>query len=122
MLHAKRYVTSFLLSVVYGSRAVRFDSAPVHDLVAVHRRFVNILTFGGAPPIELFPILKLTPRLFAPWKREAEEVGRCQQALFKRWTDTVRVRLQKGQTTGCFMEDAIQNMDEWGMKNDDWLK
>ncbi|KAK1989173.1 cytochrome P450 [Colletotrichum cereale] len=121
MPHAKRYVTSFLLSVVYGFRAVRHSSPPVRDLVAVHRRFVDVLGFGGAPPVDLFPVLKLVPKRFARWKRETEDVGRCQQVLFSGWADRVRDRLQRGEATGCLLEDAVRDLEGWGMKNDAWL-
>ncbi|KAK8130575.1 cytochrome P450 oxidoreductase [Apiospora kogelbergensis] len=121
MPHTKRYVTSFLLSIMYGFRAARHSSLPVRDLVAVHRRFVDILGFGGAPPVDLFPVLKLVPKRFAYWKRETEDVGRCQQALFKGWMDRVRARLDRGETTGCFLEDAVRDLEGWGMKDDNWL-
>lgn len=115
-------MTSFLLSVVYGFRAPRIESRAVSNLVDVHRRFVDILNFGGAPPIDLFPILKWVPRCLAGWKADAEDIGRCQQELFAEWTATVRARLHRGQAAGCVMEEVVPNMDEWGMKNDAWLK
>lgn len=72
--------------------------------------------------MDLFPILKWVPRYFASWKADAEDIGRCQQELYATWTGQVRDRLDRGKATGCFMEDAVTNMREWGMKNDDWLK
>lgn len=98
------------------------DSPAVHDLTAVHRRFVDILNFGGAPPVDLFPIFKYVPKPFASWKQDAVDIGRAQQELFAGWTEKVRARLRRGQATGCFMEDALADMAGWGMENDAWLK
>lgn len=122
MVHCQRYTTSFFLSVIYGTRGARPDSPDVRDFLHVHRRFMNALNFGTAPPVDLFPILKYIPERFAAWKREAKEIKRLHDQLYSKLTKQVQARLARGKGNGCFMEDAILNAEEIGMKDDEWLK
>ncbi|KAF1959367.1 cytochrome P450 [Byssothecium circinans] len=121
MEHCQRFTTSFFLSVVYGTRGPQSSTPAVRDFLHAHRRFMRALNFGTAPPVDLFPILKLVPKRFAGWKREAEAVKGLHDELYSRLTKQVRERLRKGRGNGCFMEDALQNDEAWGMKDEVWL-
>ncbi|KAF6808949.1 cytochrome P450 [Colletotrichum sojae] len=121
MEHCQRFTTSFFLSVVYGTRGPQPSSPAVRDFLHAHRRFMHALNFGTAPPVDLFPVLKLVPKQFAGWKREAEAVKALHDDLYSRLTQQVRERMAKGKGNGCFMEDAIQNAEDWGMKDEVWL-
>ena len=122
MEHCQRYTTSFFLTVVYGTRGPRSSSRDVRDFVHAHRRFMNALNFGTAPPVDVFPILQYVPKYFAKWKREAAEIRSLHNQLYPRLTKQVQDRLAKGNGNGCFMEEAIQNAEKWGLKDDEWLR
>jgi hypothetical protein len=83
---------------------------------------MDALNFGTAPPVDVFPILQYVPKYFAKWKREAEEIRDLHGKLYSKLTKQVQARLDSGNGNGCFMEDAILNAEEWGLKDDEWLK
>lgn len=121
-MHIQRFTSSFTLALVYGKRAPRVTSLDIKDFLHVHRKFMTALEFGTAPPVDIFPILKYVPARFAKWKREGEEIKHLQESLYARLTDDVKARLDRNMGNGSFMEDAIRNAKEWGMKNDEYLQ
>lgn len=121
MDHCERFTTSFLLAIMYGSRGAQASSPDVRDFLFVNHRFMAALDILAAPPVDVFPVLKYVPRRFAGWKQEAEAIHKLQDSLYLRLLQKVKARLARGEGSGCFMEQAVQNADEWGLKDDDWL-
>lgn len=120
-MHIQRFTSSFTLAMVYGKRCPLSTSPDIRDFLYVHRRFMAALEFGTAPPVDIFPILKYVPKRYAKWKREGEEIRHLHEVLYERLTDDVIARMNSGMGNGAFMEDAVRNAQDWGMKNKEYL-
>ncbi|KAF9492847.1 cytochrome P450 [Pleurotus eryngii] len=100
--HIRRYMTSFMLGVLYGSRGPSLSSPDVADFMDVHPKFMAILEIDTAPPVDIFPVLKL-------------------EQLFDRLLSKVENRLESGQQNGALLEEAILHEREWGLISRDHL-
>jgi hypothetical protein len=110
------------MTTLYGHRAPRSSTSEAAEFVKLQLDFMRVVDLGKAPPVDLFPILKYVPERFAKWKRDATDVRRRQEALFGRLVDMVKRRVHSGQENGCFMEEAYQRRDEWGLGSDSMLR
>lgn len=110
-----------MLGVLYGSRGPSLSSSDVADFMDVHPKFMAVLEIGTAPPVDIFPILKLVPEQFAPWKTTVKTVRYLQERLFDRLLSKVENRLESGQLNGALLEEAIIHKQEWGLTSRDHL-
>lgn len=73
------------------------------------------------PPVDFFPILTMIPERWAKWKQLIQRVKGNHRTLYNRMLSNVENRLKRGQGIGVFMEEAIQNAEEWGFSDRDLL-
>ena len=76
---------------------------------------MHALEFGTMPPVDLFPILTWVPERFAKWKRIVKDIRHLHESLYDRLLKEIESRLEKGQGTGVFMEQAVEHAAEWGL-------
>ncbi|TFY59191.1 hypothetical protein EVG20_g7883 [Dentipellis fragilis] len=99
--HLHRFTTSLTFGIIFGKRSPRAASPDVRDFLHVNPRFMALLEFGEAPPVDLFPILQYVPQRWAGWKREADAVRRLQGVLYGRLVGGVRRRVESGMANGA---------------------
>ena len=95
------------MGIVYGTRGATLESKYVAAFRHVHPRFMNILDFGKAPPLDLFPFLVWVPEYFAEWKRTVKEIRTLHGDLYQGLYAIVENRLASGRGNGCFIEEMI---------------
>ncbi|KAI5456084.1 cytochrome P450 [Mariannaea sp. PMI_226] len=116
--HIRRYSTAVILASVFGQRGASFQSPKVQALYHVQDRFTGILEPGATPPVDAFPILKWLPDFLSPWKREAREIRQEQRALYFKLLEETRAKVQRRDTTGCFMERMLQDQQKQGLSDE----
>ena len=110
-----RCIMSFTLGITYGSRAARTDSQHLTEFLHVHEQFINALELGRMPPVDLFPIMTIVPPRWAKWKRTINAIREEHERIYGYMLKRVEDRLENGQSTPGFMEEAVKNADEWGL-------
>jgi cytochrome P450 len=116
--HIRRYSTAVILASVFGQRGPSFKSAKVQALYHAQDRFTAILEPGATPPVDAFPILKWMPDIVSPWRREAREIRREQRALYFGLLEETKIKMQRGDATGCFMEKMLQDQQKHGLSDE----
>ena len=69
---------------------------------------------GANPPVDVFPILKLIPTRFAPWKRRALHAGSVMDAVWGGALKTVRERRATGEKRDCIADKIINEYEAKG--------
>jgi hypothetical protein len=110
-----RCIMSFTFGITYGSRAVRMDSQHLTDFLHVNRRFIDALELGRMPLVDLFPIMTIVPPRWAKWKRTINAIREEHEHLYGYMLKRVEDRLENGQSTPGFMEEAVKNANEWDL-------
>ncbi|KAJ7443872.1 cytochrome P450 [Mycena latifolia] len=113
--HIQRYTCSVILSVIYGKRAPRYETPEATELFNALREWSVLLEFGGTPPVDLIPILKLVPERWAKWKQDCRRVRNLQRTLYSRLLDETTERLRRGEENGSYMEEVLAREQELGM-------
>ncbi|KAL4253507.1 cytochrome P450 family protein [Abortiporus biennis] len=70
----RRYSTSVILSVVFGTRTPHFNSHVIKQFEGVQRKWDHINGPGATPPIDIFRFLRYIPERWAPWKAMCNEI------------------------------------------------
>ena len=70
---------------------------------------------GAHPPVDLIPIMKYIPERWASWKTEVKITRSLQRKLYFGLLEQVEARLQKGSSSGCFMETVIEKGPGFGL-------
>ena len=86
------------LTAICGHRGAQKDEKLIEGFYENQKTWLELLTPGLAPPVDLFPILKYTSKFLAKWKRDAWEVPKKQRAWFYMMLDTVKEELKKVST------------------------
>ncbi|KAG1873184.1 cytochrome P450 [Suillus subluteus] len=115
--HIDRYTFSILLSIAFGKRCPRPDMEEERLFYEGVRLTVQVVSAEG-PPVDLLPILKYVPERWAPWKGICREARTLQRRLYFGLLEEAEIRLARGESTGCFMEEVIRRQEELGMSKD----
>lgn len=113
-----RYITSFFMGMIYGHREPQSTSKIVKDFAKMERDFLNCMDVGKAPPVDLFPILKVVPAYFAKWKRDAHDLKNRQEEIFGYLLNIVKRRMSRGDNNNTFMEEVIKNQRDWDLTDE----
>ncbi|KAF9456361.1 cytochrome P450 [Collybia nuda] len=112
-----RYTTSVFLAIIYGHRAPQASTQEAEMFTKVQMDFMQIVEMGKSPPVDIFPILRLVPPRFAPWKSKALDIRSRHESLFGHLLSLVKNRVSSGQENGAFMEEAYLRQMEWGLSD-----
>ncbi|KAK7687148.1 hypothetical protein QCA50_009651 [Cerrena zonata] len=107
--HVRRYSTSVILAAVFGVRCATSDNPFIAEFFETQRRFEHILRPGGAPPVDMIPILKYIPERWAPWKELCRDFRARQQKYFHRLQEKCVDRIAKDQRNGSFVEYLLEH-------------
>ncbi|TKA74978.1 hypothetical protein B0A49_02553 [Cryomyces minteri] len=100
----ERFTSSVVFCVSYGHR---IDSLSA-EVIRKRFEFMHYsasLNVPGKYLVESFPLLKLVPNVFAPWKREIQEKGQLEAAENLKLVDVVKKDLAQAQSRGD--EDTV---------------
>ncbi|KAJ7437432.1 cytochrome P450 [Mycena galericulata] len=120
--HLKRSATSFIMAVVYGTKALRDSQDPT--LVTLHqfsRR--SLAAAAGSHLVEFFPWMKRLPRWMSAWRREAEEWFVKDESMFKSFYNEVQSRMIRGDERRCVVTNLIEQQEGKNLSDQEsvWL-
>ncbi|KAH7394687.1 cytochrome P450 [Pyrenochaeta sp. MPI-SDFR-AT-0127] len=104
----RRYSTAVILSSVFGIRGPEFDHPNIQRLYHVQDQFTAIMETGAAPPVDVFPLLKLLPTFLAPWRKWALSIRAHQRQLYFELIQIVKNRMSNGISRNCFMDVLLE--------------
>ncbi|KAK6995986.1 putative cytochrome P450 [Favolaschia claudopus] len=113
-----RYSYSVIHSVLYGKRVPRYDNEEMKQFNHIVRSFNILMAPGGAPPVDLIPVLKYIPERFAPWKTEARRIKNLQHKHYWTMLNDAKDRMLRGEGHGCCMEQVFKHQEELGMSDE----
>ncbi|KAF9456359.1 cytochrome P450 [Collybia nuda] len=119
--HIHRYTTSFAMGIVYGKRSPSIYSSDMKEFFSTHHKFLHAMNIDTMPPVDLFPVLNWVPEYLVQWKKTVTDARISHEALYYRLLSTVRQRREEGRGNGCFLEQALENSEEWGLTSDELL-
>lgn len=106
------------MSVLYGKRSPRYNTAHTSAFFHVQHLWEDVLTPGAHPPLDFLPFLKYVPERWAPWKTLVRDVRRLQRELYFGLLGECEERLRKGEDNGSYIEEVIKRQEEFGMKRE----
>jgi cytochrome P450 len=113
--HIKRTTASIASIITYGRRAPTIDHPYATQVFDIMQEWTEAMGPGANPPVDVFPILRLIPMRFAPWKQRAQRVNQKMDDTWARTLREVRERRSKGDRRDCMadsmLEEAEQNPD-----------
>ncbi|KAL1736902.1 cytochrome P450 [Schizophyllum commune] len=116
--HIERYAASAVLSIAYGKRSVRYDSALLGEFNRDLHRWMALMDPGEHPPIDMLPFLQKLPEFMASWKTEAREVRGLQRGLFMRLLEECEERVAAGEETPFYMGDILKSKESLGLERE----
>jgi len=116
--HIRRYSSSVILSVLFGTRSPKYEGGRVAQFFAAQHEWEHALEPGAHPPMDLIPILKKVPEKWAPWKTLCTKVRTLQRELYFGLLRECEDRIANGTRNDCFMEDVIDRQKEFGMSRE----
>lgn len=94
--HLFNWAIGVPLNGISGHRGAQKDKKLIKDFFTYLQAWVELLTPGLAPPVDMIPLLKYLPASLAGWKREARILRRNQRAWYYMMLDTAKERLKSG--------------------------
>ncbi|ESK90542.1 cytochrome p450 [Moniliophthora roreri MCA 2997] len=109
-----RYSNSVIMSVLFGKRCPRYESADAKAFFKSVEAFNRALA-PSIPPVDLFPFLDYLPEKLAWWGVLAKDVERMQRDLYFGLLNECEKRMQRGEHNGSYMEELIARQKELGL-------
>jgi hypothetical protein len=106
-----------MMAAVYGIRAPQSTTPEAATFTQVQLDFMYALELGKMPPVDLFPILNWLPERLAPWKTQVMDIKRRQEELFGGLLNKAKDRVMGERSADCFMEEAYEHQEEWGLSD-----
>ncbi|KAH6955730.1 putative cytochrome P450 oxidoreductase [Ilyonectria sp. MPI-CAGE-AT-0026] len=108
----RRFAASVASTIVWGYRAVNYDSYWAKALYDMMDERSRILEPGATPPIDQFPFLKYLP--IGRWKKDGDKV---RDLMYKTWggaRDMVNKRRQAGDKRDCIADEVMNEYEHKG--------
>lgn len=109
------------MGIVYGKRSPSIHSPDMKEFFSTHHKFLYAMNIDTMPPVDLFPMLNWVPEYLVQWKKTVTDARISHEALYYRLLSTVRQRRAEGRGNGCFLEEALENSEEWGLTSNELL-
>lgn len=94
--HLKHWALATPLLAISGQRLEDRGSAFADRFFLAQKHWLQLLEPGNAPPVDLFPLLRLVPESFADWKGKARYVREYMFEEYFRYLNTAKGLLGKG--------------------------
>ncbi|KAK7970174.1 cytochrome P450 [Apiospora saccharicola] len=78
------------LIAICGHRGAQKEPELIDQFYSNQENWLNLLTPGVAPPVEMFPVLKWVPAFLAKWKRTARDLRRNQRGFYEMMLDSAK--------------------------------
>uniref|UniRef100_A0A0W0G6J3 Putative cytochrome P450 n=1 Tax=Moniliophthora roreri TaxID=221103 RepID=A0A0W0G6J3_MONRR len=115
--HIGRYSNSVIMSILFGKRCPRYESAESVAFFKAAEAFNHTLS-PSIPPVDLLPFLDYIPERWAWWKGLAKQVRQMQRRLYFGLLDECEARMNMGEETGSCMEDLLRRKEELGLNRE----
>ncbi|KAK7032164.1 hypothetical protein VNI00_013338 [Paramarasmius palmivorus] len=109
-----RYSNSVTMSILFGKRCPRYESAESAAFFRANDSWNHALS-PSIPPVDLFPFLDYLPEKIAWWKKLARETRQLQRNLYFGLVDECEARMKRGEHNGAFMEDLLNQQNDLGL-------
>jgi cytochrome P450 len=125
--HLRNWGLGTPLTAICGHRGAQTDDNLSRLFYDNQKNWLEFLTPGSAPPVEMFPILKYVPKAFAKWKGGAKDLRMKQRAWYYMMlntakeeikTDTVRVDHRPAPYESLMASLLRQQTDKGGFSDD----
>lgn len=93
--HLRNWGLSTPLTAICGHRGAQKSKNLTEVFYENQENWLELLTPGLAPPVDMFPIMKYMPKFLAKWKNNARELRRRQRAWYYMMLDTAKEELKK---------------------------
>ena len=91
--HFKTWALIAPMRAICGDRTLRHNPEVEKWFVDTQEQWLEILTPGRAPPVDIFPIVQYFPEIFAKWKKAARFVRKNQTSFYYMMLDIARKQL-----------------------------
>lgn len=78
------------LNAICGHRGAAKEPSLIKLFYDNQEKWLNLLTPGLAPPVDMFPILKYMPEFMAKWKQQARELHNNQRGFYYMMLDSAK--------------------------------
>ena len=109
--HIKRTTASIASIITYGQRAPTIDHQYATQVFDIMQEWTEAMGPGANPPVDVYPILKLIPTRFAPWKQRAHRVNRKMDEVWSRTLNAVRKRRATGEKRDCMADEILDEVE-----------
>ncbi|KAK5245353.1 hypothetical protein LTR20_006727 [Exophiala xenobiotica] len=110
--HIKRTTASIASIITYGQRAPTIDHPYATQVFDIMQEWTEAMGPGANPPVDVFPILKLWPTRFAPWKQRAYRVNKKMDETWSRTLNAVRKRRAAGEKRDCMADSILDEVEK----------
>jgi hypothetical protein len=107
-----------MTSLLFGIRCPTYETSIVTDFYHVMELWQNAMEPGANPPVDLLPILRHVPEMWASWKTACRNIRCLQRKLYFGLLDQCETRMLEGRRNGCFMEDVLDKNEKYGMSRE----
>lgn len=98
---------------MFGIHCTTYENSYVGRVYKTMAQVEEIFKPGGAPPVDIFPILKYVPEMFASWKDNCRQIRKTQRGLFFELLQVCEDRIASGKRRGCFLEDILDKQQAY---------
>ena len=118
--HIKRYLHSVIMSVTYGKRSPRYETPGIQAIFDTEAEYNQLAEPGATPPLDFFPFLKYIPEWtgLAGWKKRVRDCRQHQRDLYFGLLDETMGKMERGEETGCHMEEILSQQKELGLNRE----
>ncbi|KAI9835777.1 MAG: hypothetical protein M1819_001956 [Sarea resinae] len=109
--HIKRTTASIASIITYGQRAPTVDHQYATQVFEIMQEWTEAMGPGANPPVDVYPILKLMPTRFAPWKQRAFRVNKKMDEIWGRTLSAVRKRRATGEKRDCMADKLLDEAE-----------
>ncbi|RYP10658.1 hypothetical protein DL765_008040 [Monosporascus sp. GIB2] len=113
MLHPGRFSNSIIMSLVFGVRTPKHNTAHYLKLRELVSRISALGEIGATPPVDLLPILEYLPeRLWGNWKTQVRLLREAIATLYTPLVDRVLERRATIGNLNSFLDNVLDQQDK----------
>ncbi|KAF2807406.1 putative cytochrome P450 oxidoreductase [Mytilinidion resinicola] len=110
--HIKRTTASIAGIITYGQRAPTIDHPYATQVFDIMQEWTEAMGPGANPPVDVYPIFKLWPTRFAPWKQRAYRVNKKMDVAWAGTLNAVRKRRAVGDKRECMADSLLVEVEK----------
>ena len=110
----RRTTSSIASIIVFGQRGTTITHKYATQVFDVMEKWTEAMEPGANPPVDVFPILKLIPECFAPWKTRALRAGSTMDSVWGAAMAEARARRARGDKRDSVVDELLDDYEKRG--------